>query len=402
MPIEVEITTALTKEKVGAKATGQETYDHTQWETWEPWFNRHLTWNQIWNKLMTAWNVSNPPAIASVTYNAGEQGNGVQNINGGYIWPYEGQPYAKIPGVRSAQVITTPTKQPNITLKRNAALLDHHVFFNKLKDGSKVHESATVSLEVKQGVSSEWSKERSIGGSVSVGVKVGVEGAGDIETSTTFNWETKIGESHTQSRELGAGETSQLEVELEPGDYALGMFGAYLGTITAVCDITATLQGGVVFNIAPHYWINFTTIGTPNHPPVVKPVTRCWVSWDHLNQVITDGPETYPTANATLLIDVGWYADSRIGVYPLADGSEDSINQALHQALGTPRVADAHPPKNMPATLNEQGKGKAVTRGSGCGYPKPGQPRGSIPHPVTTLPPHPPTPSHTPSLYSQP
>ena len=339
MPINIELTTSLHQDKVGAKASGSNHYDATQWPTWEPWY-KHLfpptKWEGIWQAIMADYRVTNPPPFGSVDYVVRDDGPMIYNISNGYIWPRTGSTAHRVAAVYSSFVSVRPNGSPRVSLSKSAALLDHHVFYNRLTDGSKVTEKASVSLEVKQGVSSEWSKERTIGGSVSVGVKVGVEGAGDVETSATFSWESKVGESHSQSKELGAGDTSELEVELEPGDYALGMFGAYLGDIVASLPITATLQGGVVFTMPGNWYINFSHDDVSD--PDTKAVHRMWISWDELNRILTNAYTTYPTATATLDVNIGWYADTRLGVVPLKDGSEQSIDQAVRDALNDKRI----------------------------------------------------------------
>ena len=329
--ITVNITTALDQADIEAVASGEERLTAQQWRKWEEWWLSGYDWARIWDMVQTSWQLagSNSP-LGSVDLDPADVDQYIFNVKGGYLYPHGDD-------VQASSVVTAPRGDPKVAFQKSPALLDHHVFHNALPGRDKVTQEAEVSLEVKQATSSEWSKTSTIGGSVSVGVKVGVEGAGDVETSTTFSWETSVGETHSVSKELGAGDTSKLSVELASGDWALGLFGAYLGTIVANVPVVATLTGGVVFNVANHHWLNL-----PDHSTnKLKACRSLFVSWQEIWAVLAgaDG-DSWPTAEADLTLNVGWYADSRVEVVPMKGGTQQDINDALNDALNDRTVGD--------------------------------------------------------------
>lgn len=338
--IEVQITTALESDKIGAVAIGEEDLGDSHWDWFEITNDNVYAWWAALCKHWLSWGDTQPPLYG---WNAdGEYGSAFQVDKQGHVirgpFNWEGP---------APDAIAAPSDKPNVTLTRQPALIDHHVFHNGFTDGSKIEEEASVSLEVSQSAGSEWSKESSFGGSLTVGCKVGVEGAGEIEESATFSWDTTVGESHNVSKTLGAGTESRLKTELEPGDWALGLFGAWLGDLTASVPVSARIsnwtEAGIIFLMNKHHWLTMPKASGGMQGGIHK----VFITFSDLVQALTlagyGGKYPAPVTDAAQLdVHVGWYADNRIDVVPLKDDTPESIHAALVKDLGEDPEAGFH------------------------------------------------------------
>ena len=276
------------------------------------WFQ--LDPRELHDSLMKAWGVKNPPPLANWSFDTNPGGvHKMSALDNGRVvaepghWDWDG-----------AQVIAQADADAQISYTREPSLIDHVVFFNKEDEVEKF--KGSISLEFHQGTNTEWSRATSITEGLEVGMKVGIAGAGDVETKESFSYSTTVGESHIVSKDVNVGVSDELEIDLKPGEYALGMFGAYSSSIDARFKIYATLHGGIIFMYNKHHWLN-TWDGYTVH--------KFWVPFSELHQIGL----VHTSAEVMLVQHVGYLSDSQVGVVPLEDNTQGAIEQALKGAL---------------------------------------------------------------------
>lgn len=245
-------------------------------------------------------------------------------------------PWNKPKGQRKGTVVeVTPDGKPSVHVSKQAALLDHRTFHNGLDIPQDF--KAEISLERKDSVSNEWSKETTVGQSLTVGVEVAVEGVGGAKTEATFSYEVKEGESHSVSREIGLGQKTEIHgKDIAPGDWVMAAFAAYQGNINVQVPVQAKLSGYITIWAPARHWWNLHDENGGYHPKILSvsiPLTEFYYGarqWGvGLGEI------------ADLNITSSWYTDTLAEILPIASDDPDDLQDAVVKALAGQGGVDA-------------------------------------------------------------
>ena len=349
MPIQIDVKPALKQSEIRATASGSESWDVTSSS------DSRLAWFGLTDKAVrAAWDAMWKAAGTSAPLGSwGSSADGVLVANFGNVPQIS--PTIVIVGDPGADLSVDAKPDSGlcqISIKSVPSIVTHQTFHNALSEAQEFE--TEVSEEHEDSVSSEWSKESTIGGSLTVEVKVGTDSAG-ASTSGTVTWEAKEGEAHTQEQKRNVGVTTKLHIELAPGEWCVACYAGYWGTLSARSPITAELNGHIVFNAPPGTTYN---IGDSRKPVPLGHKTPV-LHLDSFAVWIGDFIEYFGKhegmsreAHTAMTVDRGWLADTIAEMLPTKGDTDDDILAAVTGAL-----EDASGVKLEPGVLSVTTKG---------------------------------------------
>ncbi|MCY4248096.1 MAG: hypothetical protein OXE95_11055 [Chloroflexi bacterium] len=220
-----------------------------------------------------------------------------------------------------AQILYKPTAAKVARLDTSPAILQKVIWDNSLGN-APLHCEAEISTEIRQVAECNWHSDHEVSESVTIGLEVGSEAAGvksSFESTTTygFSW----GQGGSESKETNAGSSASIQRDVPAGQIEIAGLIANRGTLVIEVDLDWQILGYVgaqywrkghhhyITGGYPHAWYNLADI----------------MKYNHLS--------TTGTASATITYD--FYADDKVGAYPIASSAPEDIKTALVAALKT-------------------------------------------------------------------
>ena len=230
-------------------------------------------------------------------------------------------------------VTALPDGRPNVAVQAEPQLLSFQRFHNALQEDQKF--KGHVSLERHETVGHSWSKQTTIGSSLTVEVGIAAEGI-SAKTSATISQTETAGEGGSKTSAVATGQVTEIDLTLAPGEWGMAAFGAWAGHLTCSVPITAQLTGALAIHLRPRSWWSLFDIPSQTRKHVIGvniPASslRAWAL-----PAPSPGASMVPvtvTATDTLTVTRGWFADTLAEALPLPDDTEASARHAMAQSL---------------------------------------------------------------------
>ena len=323
MPITADIRPALPPDTPTATATGSETWDITsESDPRLKWFHADLA------SIRAAINRFAPAAgggrINTVGPATGPCTLIDANLNIIGHWP----------GGGTLTVEATPdTAAPHVAVSADPQLLAFQRFHNALSEPQKF--KGHVALQRTETVEHSWSKQTTIGSSLTVEVGIEAEGI-SAKTSATISESETAGKGGSESQTVSKDQVTEIDVLLDPGEWGMAAFGAWAGSLQVSIPVTASLSGVMVLDLKAHNWWSLYNPDAAAH----QHVTRVAIHVDQINRWALPPPAPgasmvalTTSAHDTLTIDRGWYTDTLAEALPLPDDSDDSARAVMATSL---------------------------------------------------------------------